>query len=183
MESLTKFLEKRLRLKVNQEKSAVGRPWERKFLGYSFTEETKPRTRIAPKSLEKLKGKLKPIWKRGRGQSLKMTIKELNQILVGWISYYRLTELKWPLKKLDSWIRRRIRVLIWRHWKTPKTRLRNLLERGVPIYVAKPNAYANAGPWKSAALPGMHMAFPNKTLYRWGLKSLLDEHRRFAHSL
>ena len=182
MESLTKFLEKRLRLKVNQEKSAVGRPWERKFLGYSFTDEPKPRTRIAPKSLEKLKQKLKPIWKRGRGQSLKMTIKELNQILVGWISYYRLAELKWPLKKLDSWIRRRIRVLIWRHWKTPKTRLRRLLEHGVPIHVAKPNAYANAGPWKSAALPGMNMAFPNETLYRWGLKSLLDEHRRFANS-
>lgn len=181
MTSLTKFLEKRLRLKVNQGKSAVGRPWERKFLGYSVTDEAKPRTRIAPESLEKLKQKLKPIWKKGRGQSLKTTIQQLNQILVGWISYYRLTELIWPLKKLDSWIRRRIRVLIWRHWKTPKTRTRNLIARGVSIGVAKANAYANAGPWKSAALPGMNQAFPNNTLYGWGLKSLLDEHRRFAH--
>ena len=183
MASLTEFLEKRLRLKVNQEKSEVGRPWDRKFLGYSFTDEAKPRTKISPKSLEKLKQKLKPTWKRGRGRSLKITILELNRILVGWISYYRLTELLWPLKKLDSWIRRRIRVLIWRHWKTPRTRLRKLKERGVPERVARPNAYANAGPWKSAALPGMNMAFPNKTLYRWGLKSLLNEHRRFAQSL
>jgi len=183
MESLTKFLEKRLRLKVNREKSAVGRPWDRKFLGYSFTDESQPRSRIAPKSLERFKQKLKPIWKRGRGQSLKATIKRLNQIIAGWVSYYRLTELIWPLKKLDSWIRRRIRWIIWRHWKTPKTRLRNLLQRGVPMRVAKPAAYGNAGPWKCARLPGMNMAFPNRTLQRWGLKSLLDEYRRFAHSL
>ena len=183
METLTKFLEKRLRLKVNQEKSAVARPWERKFLGYSFTEESKPRTRVAPKSVEKLKQKLKPIWKRGRGQSMKMTIKELNRIIIGWASYYRLSELIWPFKMLDSWIRRRLRCIIWRHWKTPRTRLKNLMKRGVPIYVAKPAAYANAGPWKASNLPGMNMAFPNKTLKQWGLKSLLDEHRRFAISM
>ena len=183
METLTTFLEKRLRLKVNQEKSAVARPWERKFLGYSFTDESKPRTRVAPKSVEKLKQKLKPIWKRGKGQSMKMTIKELNQIIVGWASYYRLSELIWPLKKLDSWIRRRLRCIIWRHWKTPRTRLKNLMKRGVPIYIAKPAAYANAGPWKAAKLPGMNMAFPNKTLKQWGLKTLLDEHRRFAVSM
>jgi RNA-directed DNA polymerase len=183
MESLTKFLAKRLRLKVNQEKSAVARPWERKFLGYSFTNEAKPRTRVAPKSLEKLKKKLKPIWKRGRGQSMKMTIKELNQIIIGWASYYRLSELIWPLKKLDSWIRRRLRCIIWRHWKTPRTRLRNLMKRGVPIYIAKSAAYANAGPWKASILPGMTMAFPNRTLKQWGLRNLLDEHRRFAISV
>jgi RNA-directed DNA polymerase len=183
MESLTEFLEKRLRLKVNREKSAVGRPWDRKFLGYSFTDEEKPRTRISPKSLERFEKKLKPIWKRGRGQSLKTTIQELNQIIVGWVSYYRLSELIWPLKKFDTWIRRRIRWIIWRHWKTPKTRMKELLKRKVPRHVAGPCAYGNAGPWKSARLPGMHMAFPNKTLQQWGLKSLLNEHRRFANSL
>ena len=183
MESLTKFLEKRLRLKVNQEKSAVARPWERTFLGYSFTDEDKPRTRVAPKSLKKLKQKLKPVWKKGRGQSLKMTIKRLNQILVGWIAYFQLTEQTWPLKSLDRRIRRRIRWIIWRHWKTPKTRQKNLLKRGVPRHVARAAAYANAGPWKASNLPGMNMAFPNKTLQNWGLKSLQDEHRRFAISM
>ena len=183
MESLTTFLEKRLRLKVNQEKSAVARPWERKFLGYSFTEEAKPRTRVAPESLKKLKQKLKPIWKKGRGQSLKMTIKELNPIIVGWVSYFRLTELKWPLEALDKRIRRRIRCIIWRHWKTPRTRMQELIKRGVPKHIANAAAYANAGPWKASNLPGMNMAFPNKTLHKWGLRSLLDEHRRFASSL
>ena len=183
MKSLTKFLSKRLRLKVNQEKSAVARPWERKFLGYSFTEEAEPRVRISPKSEKRLKQKLKPVWKKGRGQSVKMTIVKLNQIIIGWISYYRLTELIWPLKKLDSWIRRRIRCIIWRHWKTPRTRLKKLLKLGVPYHVAKPTAYNNAGPWKSSKLPGMHTAFPNKTLKQMGLKSLLDEYRRFAHSV
>jgi RNA-directed DNA polymerase len=182
MESLTKFLSKRLRLKVNQDKSAVDRPWNRKFLGYSFTDEKKPRTRVSPKSLERFKQKLKPIWKRGRGQSIKTTIKELNQIITGWSSYYRLSELIWPFKKLDSWIRRRIRCLIWRHWKTPRTRERNLRERGVPMHVVKAAVWAKAGPWKASNLPGMNMAFPNKTLKRWGLKSLFDEHRRFAIS-
>lgn len=182
MESLSKFLEKRLRLKVNKGKSAVARPWERTFLGYSFTDEPEPRTRISPKSLKKLKQKLKPIWKRGRGRSLKMTIKQLNQIIVGWVSYFRLTEVVWPLEKLDGWIRRRIRWIIWRHWKRPRTRQRNLMKRGVPKRTAAAAAYSNSGPWKASALPGMNMAFPNKTLQNWGLKSLLGEHRRFAIS-
>jgi len=183
MASIEKFLSKRLRLKVNREKSTVARPWERKFLGYSFTDEPQPRTRVSPESEERLRKKLKPVWKRGRGQSVKTTIVRLNQIIVGWVSYYRLSELVWPFKKLDSWIRRRIRWVIWRHWKTPKTRLKRLLQLGVPYHVAKPTAYNNAGPWKSSRLPGMHTAYPNKTLKQMGLKSLLDEYRRFAHSM
>jgi RNA-directed DNA polymerase len=182
MESLTKFLAKRLRLKVNREKSAVDRPWNRKFLGYSFTNEDNPRTRVSPKSVKRFKEKLKPIWKRGRGQNLKATIKELNHIIVGWASYFRLSEEIWPLEKLDKWIRRRIRSLIWRHWKKPKTRLKGLLKRGVPDHIARAAACGNAGPWRASKLPGMNMAFPNRTLQRWGLKSLIDEHRRFAIS-
>ena len=183
MESLTKFLAKRLRLKVNSEKSAVARPWERKFLGYSFTDEPKPRTRISPKSVKRLKEKLKPLWKRGRGQKVETTITDVNQIILGWMSYYRLTELIWPLKKLDSWIRRRIRCIIWRQWKTPKTRLKRMLKLGVPYHVAKPAAYGNAGPWKSSNLPGMNAAYPNRKLKQMGLRNSLDEYRRFAHSM
>jgi len=183
MESLTQFLQERLRLKVNREKSAVARPWERKFLGYSFTNERNPQIRIAPKSVERLKQKLKPKWKKGRGQSLKATIKEINQIVVGWASYYRLAEVIWPLKNLDSWIRHRIRAIIWRHWKTPKTRMKNLIKRGLSKEAARQTAYTRAGPWRAATIPGMHMAFTNKTLKGWGLKSLLDEHRKFACSM
>jgi RNA-directed DNA polymerase len=182
MESLVKFLEKRLRLKVNKDKSAVDRPWKRTFLGYSFTDEDKPRIKVAPESVKKLKQKLKPIWKRGRGQNMKMTLKELNRIIIGWTSYFRLSEVEWHFKALDNWIRRRIRCIIWHHWKTPRTRLRNLIKRGVPGRTAAAAAYTNAGPWKASALPGMQMAFRNKTLENGGLKSLCDQRRRFAIS-
>jgi RNA-directed DNA polymerase len=183
MDSLEKFLTKRLRLKVNREKSAVGRPWERTFLGYSFTEEDRPRTRISPKSLKRLKQKLKPEWRKSRGRSVKATIVKLNQIIVGWASYYRLAELQWPIKKLDGWIRRRIRWIMWRHWKTPRTRLKKLREMGMPYHVAKATAYNNVGPWRASHLPGLQAALSNKVLKQMGLKSLLDEYRRFAHSM
>jgi hypothetical protein len=181
--SLDKFISKRLRLKINLKKSYVAPPWDSVILGYSFTKEAQPRLRISPKSMEKLKHKLKPVWRKGRGQSVKMTIAKLNTIIVGWISYYRLAELMWPLKKLDTRFRRRIRWLFLRHWKTPKTTLKKLLRSGVPFHVANPTAYSNAGPWKSSKLPGIQMAYPNKMLKQMGLKSLLDEHHRFAHSM
>lgn len=182
MESLTKFLSKRLRLKVNREKSAVDRPWNRQFLGYSFTAEERVRIRVSPKSVKRLKEKLKPMWKRGKGQSLKVTVKRLNQIIVGWVSYYRLCQ--WPsiFKGLDGWIRHRIRCIIWRHWKTPRTRMREMCRRGVPVNKSKILAYSNNGPWKASQLPGMNLAFPNSTLKRWGLKSLFEESQRFAIS-
>lgn len=183
MDSLERFLTKRLRLKVNREKSAVARPWERSFLGYSFTAEARPRTRIAPKSLKRLKQKLKPEWRKGRGRSVKATIVRLNQIIIGWASYYRLAELVWPIKKLDGWMRRRIRWIIWRQWKTPKTRLKKLLELGLPYRSAHATAYTNAGPWRSSRLPGLQAAYSNNVLKQMGLRSLLDEYRRFAHSM
>jgi RNA-directed DNA polymerase len=114
---------------------------------------------------------------------VKATIVKLNHIIIGWASYYRLAELVWPIKKMDSLIRRRIRWIIWRQWKTPKTRLKKLLKLGVPYHIAKPTAYADAGPWRSSRLPGLHTAFPNKALEQMGLRSLLDEYRRFAHSM
>jgi RNA-directed DNA polymerase len=183
MRSLEKFLSKRLRLKVNREKSAVARPWERVFLGYSFTDEQESRARVSPKSVKRLKQKLKPHWKRGRGQNIKKTISELNKTISGWVSYYRLSELVWPLKKLDSWIRRRIRCIIWRQWKRPKTRIKKLLKLKIAFHIAKATAYNNAGPWKCARLPGMQMAYSNKALEQMGLKSLFDEHRRIAYSM
>ena len=181
--SLEKFMRKRLKLKMNMEKSAVRRPWESKYLGYSFTEEEEPRLRIAEKSVEKLKEKLKPLWKRGRGRAIEATMKELNRITTGWVSYYRQTEPTWMLRNLDKWIRRRIRNLVWRHWKRPRTRLKKLLSMKIPRRIAMGAAYTRAGPWKASMLPAMHMAYPNKTLKEMGLKSLLDEHRRFAHSI
>jgi len=181
--SLEKFLGKRLRLKVNQEKSAVGRPWDRKFLGYSFTEEPRPRKKVSPKSEKRLKEKLKPLWKKGRGRSIKTTIVEVNKATSGWVSYYRLSEVEWLFRKLDKWIRRKLRRILWHHWKRPRTRFKQLMKRGVSRKLARATAYAGCGPWRCAALPGMNMAVPNDALKQLGLKSLLDEYRRFACSV
>lgn len=181
--SLEKFLTKRLRLKTNREKSAITRPWDSNILGYSFTKEATPKVRVSPKSVSRLKQKLKPEWKKSRGRSVKMTIARLNQILVGWVSYYRLSEDDWSFNNLDRWIRRRMRCTIWRLWKRPRTRLKKLIQLGVPPHVAIANVYSDAGPWKASRHPGMHTAFPNKALKRMGLKSLLDEYRRLAYSV
>ncbi len=183
MDSLEKFLTKRLRLKVNRGKSAVARPWDRTFLGYSFTKEARPRLRVSPKSLGRLKRKLKPEWKKGRGRSVKVTMVRLNQIIIGWASYFRLAETEAPFKRLDARIRRRIRWIIWRQWKTPKTRLKKLLKLGMPYHVAKATAGNDVGPWRASRLPGLQAAYPNKVLKQMGLRSLLDEYRSFAHSM
>ena len=122
MKSLTSFLERRLRLKVNAEKSAVARPWERKFLGYSFTWHHQARLKVAAASVQRLKEKLREIFRRGRGRNLsKLIEEELTPLLRGWMNYFRLAEVKGIFEELDSWIRRKLRSLIWRQWKRPFT--------------------------------------------------------------
>lgn len=180
MTSVEEFLLKRLRLKINRDKSAVARPWERRFLGYSFTKEENPRITVSPKSVERFRKKLKPLWKKGRGQSIKMTIKKLNQIISGWASYYRLSEVPWPFKDLDGWIRRRIRWIFWRQWKKPRTRLKKLIKLGIPHRFAAAAAWSKCGPWPISSHWAMQMAFNNPTLKNMGLKSLFDEYRRFV---
>jgi RNA-directed DNA polymerase len=132
LKSLTIFLERRLRLKVNAEKSAVARPWERKFLGYSFTMQRETRLKVARESVQRLKGKLREIFRRGRGRNLKRLIEEeLTPLLRGWLNYFRLAEVKGIFEELDSWIRRKLRGLIWRKWKRPFTRAKNLMQHGL----------------------------------------------------
>jgi len=131
MTSLERFLAKRLRLKVNRDKSAVARPWQRKFLGYSVTSHLKPRLKVAPESLQRLKGKLRSVWRRGRGRSLASTIAELNPVLRGWVAYYRMVDTKGSFEALDAWARRKLRAILWRQWKRPGTRLKKLRQRGV----------------------------------------------------
>lgn len=181
--SLERFLAKRLRLKVNREKSVVVRPWEGKILGYSFLNGTQPKVKVSTSSVGRFKKKLKPLWKKGRGRSVKTTIAELNQIITGWSSYYRLSEIQWPFDKLDAWIRHRMRCIIWRQWKTSKTRLRNMQRKGVRFNVAKSAAYSQCGPWRASAHSAMQAAISNDTLKLMGLKSLLEEYRRFAFSM
>src|SRR2546421_627885 len=131
MKSVTRFLERRLRLKVNAEKSAVARPWERKFLGYSLTWHREARLKVAASSVQRLKAKLREIFRRGRGRNVGRLIEaELTPLLRGWMNYFRLAEVKGIFEELDSWIRRKLRGLIWRQWKRPYTRAKSLMRRG-----------------------------------------------------
>ena len=181
MASLERFLNKRLRLQINRDKSAVARPSERKFLGYSVSRQREPQLTVAPKSVERLKSKLKLLFRQGRGMKLADTIKRINRITRGWVAYFRLSGVKDCFNKLDAWIRRHLRDIQWRQWKTPRTRLKKLLKLGVPIDQAK-TVYNRSGPWRNAGAPHMHMALPNAALSSMGLVSLLAEHQRLART-
>ena len=177
--SLERFLAKRLRLKVNREKSAVGRPPQRKFLSYSFTWGV-PRLRVAPQAITRLAAKLRPIFRRGRGRSLDTTIGDLNEVLRGWIQYFRLVETPTVFKRLDQRIRRKLRCVLWRQWKTPATRVRRLIDRGALTADARGLAYSRHGPWRSAGTWLMGRALPPSYFAAQGLLSLAAEHRRLA---
>ena len=183
-QSLTSFLERRLRLKVNAEKSAVARPWERKFLGYSFTVHREARLKVAPASVQRLKEKLREIFRRGRGRNLNKLIEaELTPLLRGWMKYFRLAAVKGIFEELDSWIRRKLRGLIWRKWKRPATRAKKLMQRGLEKAQASKSAANGRGPWWNAGAAHMNAAFPKSYFDRGGLLSLLEQRRRFQLAL
>src|ERR1041384_806349 len=184
LKSLTMFLERRLRLKVNAEKSAVARPWVRKFLGYSFTTQREARLKVAPTSVQRLKEKLREVFRRGRGRNLSRVIEEeITPLLRGWMNYFRLAEVKGIFEELDSWIRRKLRGLIWRRWKRPFTRAQKLMQRGLEKAQALKSAMNGRGPWWNAGAAHMHAAFPKSYFDRCGLLSLLEQRRRFQLAL
>jgi RNA-directed DNA polymerase len=182
-ESVTAFLAKRLKLKVNEEKSAVDRPWKRKFLGYTLTAEGEPRLKVAPESEARLKAKLKDIFRRGRGRSLQRVIEEMKLVLVGWMNYFSLARVRNVFERLDEWIRRRLRVILGRQWKRPYTRAKRLMARGLPEEQAWKSACNGRGPWWNAGAVHMNLAYPKAFFDRLGLVSLLDRHLRLAASL
>jgi len=182
MESVSQFLERRLRLSINKDKSAVDRPWKRKFLGYSMTPEKSPRLKAAPESEARLRVKLKGIFKRGRGHNLKRVIEEMKRLLVGWSNYFKLAEVKAAFERLDEWIRRRLRCILWRQWKRTYTRAKNLMKRGLPKDRALKSAMNGRGPWWNAGASHMNQALPEQFFARLGLVSLLDRHLCFVRS-
>jgi RNA-directed DNA polymerase len=181
MASITRFLEKRLRLRVNEEKSAVGRPWERKFLGYSMTWHKRPKLKVASASIKRAKAHIREIMRRGRGRSLTRVIGELTPYLRGWVNYFRLSIVKRGFEELDEWLRRKLRCILWRQWKKPCTRARKLMERGIEKARAFTSAYNGRGPWWNAGASHMNLAIPVKWLTQQGLVSLLDEQRRLQN--
>lgn len=166
--SLECFLENRLRLKINRNKSAVARPWERKFLGYSVTVR-KARLKIAPQSCQRLKAKLRPILRSGRGQNLGAVIREMNPIIRGWIAYFRLAEVKGAIEDLDGWVRRKLRCIVWRQWKLPGTRFRELRRLGLDVERARMGTRNHHGPWWNAGQVHMNLALSTKYLRTQGL--------------
>ena len=182
MKSVTRFLSERLRLKVNAEKSAVARPWERKFLGYTMTWHKQPRLKAAPESIRRLKAKVRVIFREGRGRSLSQVIKDLNQFLRGWSQYFRLAEVKGIFEELDGWIRRKLRCLLWRQWKRVFTRAKNLMQRGLEESRAWKSATNGRGAWWNSGASHMNEAFPKSYFDRLGLMTLLNRQRKLPFS-
>jgi len=181
MASLTRFLEKRLRLKVNREKSAVGRPWVRKFLGYSTTWHRKPRLKVASESVQRLKDHIRELLRKGRGRAVGRVITELTPLLTGWMEYFKLATVKNTFEYLDEWLRRKLRCILWRQWKKPRTRAKRLMERGIDQLRAYTSAYNGRGPWWNAGASHMNAAVPVKWFAERGLVSLLVKYQNFTN--
>jgi RNA-directed DNA polymerase len=180
MKSITRFVEKRLKLRVNRGKSAVARPWHRKFLGYSFSWHFKTRIRVAKQSIERLKDKLKALFRKGRGRNLARFIQQdLNPVLRGWCNYFRLASFRGFAEELDQWLRRRLRVVLWRQWKRPWKRFQMLMGQGLSEERAARSAFNQRGPWYNAGASHMNQAFPKSYFDQLGLISTLDLLRRF----
>ena len=178
MTSITRFLADALKLTVNVAKSAVARPGERKFLGYSMTRHQAPKLRIAPASYQRLEQRVREILRGARGRSLSKTIAALNPLLRGWMAYFKLTQTKQKLEDLDGWLRRKLRCILWRQWKRPYTRAVNLMRAGLPEERAFRSAFNQRGPWWNSGASHMNHAFPKSFFDRLGLVSLLDSLRR-----
>jgi RNA-directed DNA polymerase len=178
MASITQFLTERLKLRVNAAKSAVDRPWNRKFLGYSMTWHRKPRLRVAPEVVQRMKRALRELFREGRGRSLRSVTATLAPKLRGWANYFKLAETRGVFEEMDGYLRRKLRCILWRQWKRPFTRAKRLMQRGLGEERAWKSATNGRGPWWNSGASHMNQAFPRKFFDELGLVSLLDQVRR-----
>ena len=182
LESITNFVEKKLKLKVNRDKSAVARPHQRKFLGYSVTSHKQPRLRVPKETVKRLRMHLKTIFRRGKGRNLQRFITEdVNPILRGWINYFRLAEVKTFAEDIDKWIRRRLRLILWKQWKKPWTRRKRLIQAGLAEERSVMSAFNRRGSWWNSGASHMNDAFRKKFFDNLGLVSMLDELYKFRY--
>jgi RNA-directed DNA polymerase len=172
MESITRFITAQLKLKVNQQKSAVARPWERKFLGFSFTNAGIPKRRIAPKAVGRFKGRVRELTRRTRGVSTERMAEELSRYLRGWIGYFGKCETPSVLEDLERWFRRRLRSAIWKQWKRGSVRFAELRKRGGGKDLAAQTAGSAHGPWRLANSPALSFALPNAYFDSLGIPRL-----------
>jgi RNA-directed DNA polymerase len=180
MESLTEFIERRLKLKVNKEQSQIDRPWKRKYLGYSFTSEKMVRLKPAKESIKRFKNKVKAKMRMGKGRNLGDFVKEnLNPLIRGWMNYFSLSETKGFTHDLDSWIRRHLRKIKWRQMKRNWTRRTALIARGLSEEKAVTPAFNQRGAWWNSEASHMNLAYPKTYFEQLGLASLHLMHTRY----
>ncbi|WP_342556552.1 group II intron reverse transcriptase/maturase [Paenibacillus sp. FSL H8-0548] len=182
MRSITTFIEDKLKLKVNRRKSAVDRPWKRKFLGFTFSwDKQNPRIKMAKTTLQRVKAKIKAITSRSKPIPIEMRIKELNPYLTGWCGYYALTDTKSVFRELDAWTRRRLRMCVWKQWKQPKTKVRKLQSLGVPKQKAYEWGNSRKKYWRIASSPILDRSLNNQYWSSLGLKSLTDRYNQLRN--
>ena len=170
MASISRFITQRLKLQVNRSKSAVDHPWNRSFLGWSFTGGKLPKRRkIAPKALARFKARVKALTRRNQGRSLRQVITTLSEYLRGWIGYFGFCQTPAVLRDLDSWIRHRLRCLQWKHWQIYRRRKAELIKRGITPKLAHTTAWSAKGPWKISHTPGVRIALNNHYFDQRGL--------------
>jgi RNA-directed DNA polymerase len=172
MAGIEGFLAKRLKLKVNKAKSAVAKPSVRKFLGFSFTSGREPRRRIAPQATARFKAKVRELTRRTRGRSLAQIAKELSLYLIGWRGYFGFCQTPSVLRRLDEWLRRRLRAIAWKQWKRGTTRFAELRRCGVGRDLAAQTAGSPHGPWRLANSPALTIAMPTAFFRSLGLVSV-----------
>src|SRR5580692_878397 len=175
MESITQFITQELKLKVNEAKSAVARPQERKFLGFSFAAGPEVKRVIAPKAVDRFKQRIREITRRAKGVSMETTMEELAQYMRGWRSYFGFCETPEVLIGLTRWVRLRLRAALWRQWKTPRRRRAALLELGVRPRLASNTAGSGLGPWYLAKAKALSVGLSNAYFKSLGLPSLFEE--------
>jgi len=177
MESITRFITRKLKLKVNESKSAVARPRERQFLGFTFTGGRNPKRRIAPKAIKRFRKRIRELTRRTRGVSFRRMIGELTRYLRGWQGYFGFCQTPSVLDGLNSWVRRRIRSVIWTQWKRGRRRYAELRKRGVGPDLAARTAGSSHGPWRISRSPALSFAFPNDFFEAHGLPRLTVRRR------
>ncbi|PKM49689.1 MAG: group II intron reverse transcriptase/maturase [Firmicutes bacterium HGW-Firmicutes-7] len=169
MESITRFIENDLKLKVNREKSKVDRPWKLKYLGYTFyTKKGEMGMRVHPSSIKKLKEKLKSITGRSNGMSMELRAIKIKQIILGWVEYFKLADMKKVLGEIDEWLRRRIRLCYWKQWKKIKTKKENLIRLGINKQKAWEYANTRKGYWRISSSPILNKSLTNQHLKEQG---------------
>lgn len=181
--SITEFIEKKLKLKVNDQKSAVDRPWKRKFLGFSFVyKQGDYKIRLAKETLTKVKQKIRSLTSRSKPIPTQHRIEDLNQYLMGWMGYFALSDTPSVFAKLDEWIRRRLRMCVWKQWKLPKTKVKMLKTLGVPEWKAYEWGNSRKKYWRIACSPILHIVLNNKFWSKEGLMSLLGRYNLIRHT-